>query len=122
MEAQHFMASEGCRLVTLLDRGGLTHPNSDIVCVINSMEILFRQSAEDRQRFFRGLEEQNIPSSVLSLLETVETSDASKEFFFQKFANLFFSCRIHHKCRNLLDHHIRNTHGVRQAKALRDSL
>ena len=110
-------------LIALKNRGGLTTPTPDLVQRTLEIERVFRNLPSlDRDMFLATLCDNNVQSSFFTLLDFVDTSAESKEVFYMDFCNLFFMVRTHHKCRHMVDQHIRATKGMRKSKALRDSL
>ena len=76
----------------------------------------------DRDLFHQKLLDKNISTHFYAVVESVNTSLESKEFFVVDFCNIFFKFRAHHKCRFMLEKNIQKNKTKRKTKALHDSI
>ena len=113
----------GSDMIEAMDRGGLTRPDAAFVDTVIKMEETFRSMPDVNVQLsvFRSLLAENgIPAIFSDILQETNTSENSKQRFYDGVTNLLFTVRAHQKCKQFMTEH-KATHKVRP-KALRDSL
>lgn len=118
------ISDEATGFIAAKDRGGLTKPSPDFVCMVRQMEEAFRLmplKSVERMAFHCLLREKLVPNIFFQLLDHVNIAPEKKEDLFVDMSNLFFVVRVHQKCRNFIEQHIQKTKISRKSKPLRDS-
>ena len=118
-------SSEPSGLIAVKSRFGLIQPKEEFVSVVLEMEKVFRAMPiknVNRDEFHENIYTKDIHSLFFDTLDNLDVDVESKEDFFIRLSNVFFTVRAHQKCRHIVDTYTKATNTNRRSKALRDSI